>query len=266
MREKPNYLKEAAAHPWNRAALLAAAVASVVGLWQGTPWVLVACLAAEALYLLIVPLLPAFRRACDQEVEKKRARCRAVELEQIAARLSPNAKSRLDGIVRAREKILDSLRSLAEARSLEQQWTGRLDALVASALRILVAVDASRADERDRRFHQSEVKQLRAEVAGLPEESAARAAKAQRLELAEKRLAAFAKLQDGREAAIAQLETVEDILQDLLAQGLAGRDAGAFAGRIDALAAQIAAAGESVAELDRHAETEAELAALKTSG
>lgn len=266
MREKPNYLKEAAAHPWNRAALLTAAVASVVGFWQGTPWVLVACVAAEALYLIVVPLLPSFRRACDRELETQRARRRALELEQIASRLSPNAKSRLDGIVRTREKILDSMRSLAEARSLEQQWIGRLDALVRSALRILVSVDSTRADERDRRFHESEVKQIETEIARLPEDSAARAAKAQRLELAKKRLSSFAKLQDQREATIAQLETIEDMLQDLLAQCLAGRDADAFAGRIDALAAQISAAGESVAELDRYAEAEAELAALKTSG
>jgi hypothetical protein len=263
MREKSNYLKEAAAHPTHRLFLIVAAIASVAGLWRGSAWPLVLFAIAEALVLLVVPRLPAFRQSCDQRHAEEREHQRRVELEQIASRLSPNAKSRLDGIVRTRNQILDSLRTLSESRALEATWAPRLASIESAALRILVSVDSTRADARDRRFLESDVKELEAKVAAMPE-GAARAAQAQRLELARRRVADQAKIEDQRQAAIAQLETIEDLLQDLLSRGLAGRDSEAFAGRIDGLALQIDASSESVASLDRHAETEAELAALKS--
>lgn len=62
-----------------------------------------------------------------------------------------------------------------------------------------------------------------------------------------------------------QLETLEDLLEDLLSQALAGRDAAAFGERLQGLSAQLDAMGDTVAALDRQAGTSAELAELKAT-
>jgi hypothetical protein len=264
MREQPDYFKEAVRNPYHQAILVAGVIAIVAGLWIHTWWPLLLVGIGEVAYLIVVPASPKFRRACDRAAAQEASTQRKVELERVASRLSTAAKSRYDGIQRQRSRILDSMKSLSSSDALGREWELRLDSLCDAALRILVSVDAIRADDRDGRLLQTDVQDLEAETAKLPE-GAARAAKLQRLELARKRLAGLGGLKDQREAAVAQLETVEDLLQDLLTKGLSGRDSAAFASRIDALTAQVEAAGESVAALDRAAEGEAELAQLKRS-
>jgi hypothetical protein len=261
---KPDYFRLATRHRYHGALLVAFAIGSLAGWWHGS-WVPFLVLgAAELLYLFVVPNHPAFRRACDRELAGDEARARARDLERIAGKLSQVAKSRYDGIVRLRQQILDAMKTLGASEALQAQWKPKLDALVNQALRILVAVDATRADDRDKRLLESDVRQLEQEIAALPAGGAAKAAKQQRLELARQRLADFATTWDQREAAVTQLDTVEDLLKELLAQGLNGRDAAAFGQRLDRLSAQIAAAGESVAALDRHSENHDELAELKS--
>jgi hypothetical protein len=71
------------------------------------------------------------------------------------------------------------------------------------------------------------------------------------------------RLAQQREAAVAQFETLEDLLRELQDQALAGRDSAAFGARLATLSAQVEAMGETVAELDRAAETSSELAAFE---
>ncbi len=264
MRQKPNYFSIAVKHQYHGALLVALGVAAAVGLFRGSwkPFLFFA--AAEVLYLVLVPRLPGFRRACDREAASDEARRLIADRERIAQKLSQVAKSRYDGILRLRQQILDGMRTLSASEALQDEWKPKLDALVAAALRILVAADATRADDRDKRLLESDVRTLEAEIAKLSPGGPARAAKEQRLELVRRRLADFSKVWEQREAAVTQLDTLEDLLKDLLTQGLAARDAAAFGQRMDALSAQIQAAGESVAMLDRHAETEAELATYRS--
>jgi hypothetical protein len=264
MAEKPNYFKEAIRHPVHQALAAAGVIALVASLWHGVFWPVLFFALAEGAFLAVAPRWPPFRRACDRAAAQEASRQRGLELERIAARLSPTAKSRLDGILRQKTRILDSMKTLSAGDSLGRLWEARLDALGDAALRILVAVDANRADDRHQRALQVDVQELEAEIAGLAE-GAAKNAKRQRLELAQKRLGGFSGLRDQREAAIAQLETLEDLLGDLLAQGLSGRDSAAFAERMDALSAQVQAAGESAAALDRAAGSEDELRYLGAS-
>ncbi|MBI5543286.1 MAG: hypothetical protein HY901_05320 [Deltaproteobacteria bacterium] len=262
MPDKPNYFREAVGLPAHKVLLLVGVVASLAGLWRGHGWPLLAFLVAEAFYLFILPTLPAFRAWVGRNKAGEAAHQKAINLDRIASRLSPNAKARLDGVTRVRGKVLDSMHAMSAPDSMLRDWTVKLDELVNAALRILVAVDGTRVDDRDQRFLQSEIKDLEAEVAKA-NEGPAKAAKQQRLDLLKKRAGGTGLLKEQREAAVTQLETLEDLLKDLQDQALAGRDAAAFGQRMASLQVQIQAAGETVAMLDRQSETSSELAVLK---
>lgn len=259
MKDQPDYFAHARKSPVHGAILFTGIVASGAGLWRGTAWPLVVFVVVELLYLFVLPATPPYRRRLDIEHAAERKRQRALELERIAGKLSPNAKSRLNGINRLRDRILDGLKTLGEESALEREWTVRLEQLVNAALRILVAVDATRADDREQRHLQRQYDELRAELETM-KDGPAKAAKSQRLEVLGKRLGGLGLTREQREAAIVQLETIEDLLQEMLSTNLSGRDAEAFAQRITTLQAQIEAAGDSVGALDRHAELTAELA------
>ncbi|HEY3449144.1 MAG TPA: hypothetical protein VGK67_22495 [Myxococcales bacterium] len=262
MSDKPSYLSVALGLNLHKAILLAGAVGTVFGLWRGTWAFFFLFLAVEAFYLLALPLLPGFRRWVDQTHASEAAHQKAVDLDRIAGKLSPNAKARLDGVTRTREKILDAVRTLNAPEAMEREWRAKLDELVNASLRILVAIDGTRVDDRDTRLLESEINDLKAELAKLPD-GPAQAAKAQRLEVLERRSGGKGKLAEQREAAVTQFETLEDLLKELQDQALAGRDSAAFGQRLAKLSAQIEAAGETVAALDRASETSSELAALR---
>jgi len=264
MAERPSYLREAATLPLHQAFVLCGGVAILVGLWRGLFWPLPVVVGLEVLYLLVVPQLPAFRRRCDVEWAQEQARQHALELERVAARLSPIARSRLEGLRRLQGRILDAMKTLPGSAALEQEWAPRLRALMNAALRILVSVDGTRADDRDERSLRADLEELESEVAKLSD-GPLKDAKAQRLVLTRKRLGDLGRIREQREAALVQLDTLEDTLQHLLTQGLAARDAAAFGEQLEGLAAQVEAAGETVTALDRFAGTEAELASLRAS-
>lgn len=262
MPDKPNYFQEAVGLPYHKAFVLAAVIGSAAGLWRGSYVPLFVFGIAELIFLLVVPGLPGFRRRIDAQKAAEAAHVKAVDLDRIASKLSPNAKARLDGVVRQRQKILDALRTMSAPESMEREWRAKLDELVNAGLRLLVAVDGTRVDDRDVRFQDSELKELREAIAKLAD-GPAKAAKQQRLELLEKKAGGTGRLRDQREAAVTQFETLEDLLDELQAQALAGRDAAAFGQRLGQLSTQVEALGETVAALDKASETSSELNVLK---
>lgn len=265
MSDKPSYLSVALGLMIHKALLLAGAVGTVFGLWRGTWAFFFLFLAVETFYVLVLPLLPGFRRWVDQAHADETAHRKAVDLERIAGKLSPNAKSRLDGVTRTREKILDAVKTMGAPEPMLAEWRAKLDELVNASLRILVAIDGTRVDDRDTRLLDSEIKDLKAELAKAPD-GPAKAAKAQRLEVLERRAGGRGMLAQRREAAVTQFETLEDLLKELQDQALAGRDSAAFGERLTKLSAQVEAAGETVKMLDQASETSSELAQLKAGG
>lgn len=262
MGEKPNPFAVAARHPVHGVLLLIGSVAAVAGLFHGSFWPVAAFAAAETFYLLVVPVLPPFRAWVDRTHAQEMAHRKTVDLERIASKLSPNAKSRLDGISRVRAKILDAMRTMNAPDSMTRDWRVRLDELRSAALRILVAIDTNRADAREERMLASEIRDLETEVSARGD-GPAKAAKVQRLALLKKRAGAAGLVGEQREAAITQLETLEDMLKEILDQALAGRDSESFGRRLESLSAQVEAVRETVSALDQHAETVSELAVFK---
>lgn len=248
-KDRPDYFHEALTHPLHKTALGLLAIALVACLWRRLWPLALLMIAAEGIYLAIAPRLPAFRRLCDDKRAREYERKRAAMLEQIASRLSTNAKARYDGVLRVRGKILDTLRTQPNPEVLEALWMPRLKLLAEWALRLLVSIDATRADSRDQRALEGEVELLEREIGALGEGSATLAVKRQKLAMTRDRLQRFAKLKDQREAAIVQLEIIEALMDDLLAKGLASHDEDAFASQLELLSGQVEALGDSLGNM-----------------
>ena len=92
------------------------------------------------------------------------------------------------------------------------------------------------------------MEKLRAELAAAPP-GPAREAKEQRLALLEARAGRAPQLAEQRQAAVVQLDTLQDLLEDLAAAPLEGRDPVALSGRLTEIEALTGAARESIAAL-----------------
>src|SRR5439155_5341790 len=137
-------------------------------------------------------------------------------------RLSPNADSRLRGLERLRETALAQL-----PPPLRERWAPRLAELVEAAAQLLLWLDAN---PSPRSPPGAEVEKLRAEIAAA-QPGPAREAKEQRLALLEARAGRAPQLAEQRQAAVVQLDTLQDLLEDLAATPLEGRDSSALSGR-----------------------------------
>ncbi|MDR0966052.1 MAG: hypothetical protein LBM75_06065 [Myxococcales bacterium] len=262
--ETPNYRRELFDHPLHKTALAILAVLVLVCLWRRL-WPIALILAmAEVLFLLIVPRLPGFRRTCDARQASDVASKRAAMLDQIASRLSMNAKARYDGLLRSRAKLLDVLRAQPSPDVLEALWTPRLTRLCDWALRLLVSIDATRADAHDQRALESEAEQLVRDIDALEQGSATRTLKAQKLEMTRGRLDRFSKIKDQRDAAIVQVEIIEGLLDELLAKGLASHDESAFCAQLELLRGQVDALGDSLGHMAQEQSAAQALDALKS--
>ncbi len=248
---RPSYLKAAINHPMHRTLLGVLIVLLAICLWRRLWSLAFLLIAAEGLYLFLAPRLSPFQKACDDQNARVEAQKRAATLDQIASRLSTNAKARYDGVQRVCGKFLDTLRAQPSPEALEALWTPRLRTLSEWALRLLVSIDATRADSRDQRALEREIESLEREIAELAEGSATQAAKQQKLALTRSKLERFAKVKDQREAAIVQLEIIEGVLDDLLAKGLSGHDEAAFGAQLELLSGQVDALGDSLSGMAR---------------
>src|SRR5207237_7449198 len=129
-------------------------------------------------------------------------------------RLSPNADSRLRGLERLRETALAQL-----PPPLRERWAPRLTELVEAAAQLLLWLDAN---PPPRSPPGPDMEKLRAELAAAPP-GPAREAKEQRLALLEARAGRAPQLAEQRQAAVVQLDTLQDLLEDLAAAPLEGR-------------------------------------------
>lgn len=261
---KPDYFQEALYSRLHRAVLTVVIVLGGFFAWRHLWSLLLAALAAEALFLLIAPKHPAFRSACDAKAEAERARKRAALLSEIAGRLSPAAKLRYEGVTKLRDKILDTLRTQPQAAQLEQLWEPRLRMLREWALRLLVSIDASRLTARDQQSLEEDIRQAELEVEAAGADESARQVKESKLKLAKDKLERSVRVRQRREAAIVQLEAVEGVLEDLISQGLKAGEEDAFAGRLELIGAQVQALGDSLESMSKDETASYQLSSAKS--
>lgn len=250
-----SYLREALTESVHGLVLPIAALLLAGGVFSGRWSLAFLGVVLEGGYLLVWPMLPGFRRSCDERWAKFERQDQQSRFDTLVQKLSANAQSRLRTLTRAREEILTQFASRADGRVLAESWSPRLDALCEAALSLLLAIDstpAQAASASTNEVSSAEVQRVRAELEKAPA-GPLRDALEQRLSLLEAREKRGPKLQEQRATAVVQFETLEDLVTDLRTSVLEGRDANAFGHRLNEVSALVDAARESVNALDAHA-------------
>lgn len=251
MSEPENFLRWAFLHRLNLA-LLGGAVAASLALFNPVP-VLIAA-GAELLYLGIVPGLPPFKRHVlklrardDHAAEQKTA-------EAMLEALSPNQRESFYALRDLRNRILENYQRVPGGRALAAASTTRMNALLASFVRLLATLNSYRRylTTTDRKTIEQELAALRADLAaGAGAKERMREVKQRRVEILEKRLERFVRAAESRELISHQLASIDDFMRLLHEQSITLRDPDILGQQLDHLAIEIQATDETVREMER---------------
>lgn len=258
-----SYFREALVEPAHGLALTFMGIGCAWSFWTGDPWRALLGVAFEAGFLVVYPRLPHHRRRCEErwawaERDERRAR-----LSQLSRKLGANSQSRLRGLGQKRDTVLHQLSAMPGGESVHARWKERLEELEDEALRLLIALDGAPKPEQDDTAEQ--VAKLKKEVESAAP-GAVRDAKQQRLAALEARGTRTPGIAEQAEVARVQLDTLEDLLEDLVHASLEGRDAQAFSVRLTQVQGLIEAARQNTAALDAHATENALRAEVKRLG
>lgn len=260
MARSPNYIKAAFMMPANLVGLGTAAMSSAL---TGEPLPVLVALGVEGLYLGVVSSMKRFQRA----VRARHAPEQDPEAAQQAVGallndLAPSQRQHYQSLVDLKEKILANYQRLPGGRVLVADTAPRLDALLTSFLRLVVALNHYRQylGSANREQLEKELRGLEAEVAA---ESSPRLkdVKAQRLEILRKRLSRFEQARESREVVSHQLASIEDLMRLTHEQSITIRDPESVNRQLDVLAAEAQATDETVREMERFMEFTEEISA-----
>ncbi len=224
---------------------------AVVSLVSMNPLPILLALVAEAAWLGVAPVLPAFRNSVDATTARHKEIDRKNEAVAIVDQLPAAAQHRY----RRLEAMVDEVRSNYEkiggnSRILLDQIGGQMESLLPRYLDMLRAASAfdatlAGADEHD----------LEARIAALDLEIAGADARVAEIKerqrgILEKRRDTLVRARKDTEVLHAQLEAFEDLARLLKEQSLTMRDPTAASAQIDALVSGIDVTEQTVHELE----------------
>jgi hypothetical protein len=229
--------------------LAAGATALSVALMSPLPWVLL--LGGN---LITMPFL--FERLRRRmEIERKYAERKSEELsqEQRYEELGAESKGRFQQFRRLCGQIQSNYRGLSSAsQDILQEQTGKFDAILGSCLRRLWLVQKYEAMIRtfDARRVAAEIKQLEGSLQSKDVQPRVREAWEQNLEIKRKLLETGERNESSRTAVLAELDSLESLLQLLMQKSVAVTDASDFVAQVDDIVSQAEADAQSVAEME----------------
>jgi hypothetical protein len=205
--------------------------------------------------LMAMPLLMD-RLKRRMEIEKKYAArtSEAMSLDQRLAELPPQAKERFSRLAGLCKKIEENYRGLsAESQGLLAEQSEKFDAILASCLRRLWLL--RKYDEMISLFDggrvAADVKKLKEALAQPALDGRVREAYEQNLDIKQKLLESGEKNQTNRTALLAELDSLESLLQLLHQKSVAATDARAFALELDDALQQAESDAQSVEEMEK---------------
>ena len=247
----PNFLLAALGMPANLFALLAGAVASLV-LGDWVP--LAAAAGASGAYLALLSTTPGFRRAVRANLDAQGLEREGGprELEGLLAELAPSQREHYRTLKGLRDDILARYARVPGGRVLAASSAPRLDALLASFLKLVTTLNGYRRflGAADRLRLEAELQQLEAELAATGSEKL-KEVKARRAELLGKRVQRYRQAAESREVVSHQLASIEDLLRLTYEQSIAVRDPELVGQQLEALTAEVAATEDTVHELEQ---------------
>jgi hypothetical protein len=189
------------------------------------------------------------------EIEKKFA-AREVETmtqEQRFEQLSPDSRGRFGKVRRMCEQIQENYKSLSSAsQGVLAEQVDKFGAIQATALRRLWLVQRYETMIRafDSRRLREEIEALRGQLKATDVKPRIREAWEQNLEIKEKLLDTSERNVMNRTALLAELDSLESLLQLLLQKSLGGGDAESFSTDLDTILSQAEADAASVQEME----------------
>lgn len=190
------------------------------------------------------------------EIEKKYAArtSQAMSLDQRLEELPPSARERFSRLAGLCKKIEDNYRGLsAESQGLLAEQAAKFDAILASCVRRLWLL--RKYDEMIALYDggrvAADVKKLREALAQPALDERVREAYAQNLSLKEKLIETGERNQTSRTALLAELDSLESLLQLLHHKSVAATDPRAFSLEVDDVLQQAETDARSVEEMER---------------
>ncbi len=251
MADSESYVKAALLEKLNLAALGGAGVASLALM---NPLPVLIALGVELVYLGTVPSLPRFKRAVRSRHERERHRVEQQATEAMLEGLSPNQRESYFALRSLRDRILESYLRVPGGSVLADTSAARIDALLASFVRLLSTLNSYRRylTNTDRKAIEQELAQLKTELAGdVGDSEKVREVKRRRVEILGKRLERFDRAAESRELISHQLASIDDFMRLLHEQSITLRDPDVLGQQLDHLASEIQTTDETVREMEK---------------
>lgn len=245
------YLRAALRRPWG-ILLLAAGGLTALAEQSGIPLVVAASLQLGLAGL--VAQSPRFRRRVDRRIAGRRRRERARRDAGLLGRLPEAEREHFLGLRLLADRIGENLRRLGLAEPLLSRSDARIETLLDSFLRLLVALDDHHrffsGDERQ--ILEREYRELQLEL-GMARASRPAVAEImeRRLAILGRRLERFERAEESREVIRQQLASIEDLLRLLHDQSITLQSPDRLTRQLDVLAIEAEEAENTIRELDR---------------
>jgi hypothetical protein len=246
--ESINYVKEALKHQYNWIGLAGAAAFSLVSL-SALPLVLAAGL--ELIYLSVIPNSSRFKRfvrSCKYEEEKRQ---REQKLSDILQGLAPAQRTRYAALQSLCENIRANYRQLSSTSQMFiGQMQDRLNGLLQAYVRLLSAAQLHRdlLKNIDAGQINRELKQLQADLDSQP--AKVQDINRKRIEILNKRVEKYAKLQENAKVIDAQCAAIEDVLQLIRDQSVSLRDPQQVSEQLGGLVHEVEQTEQTVQEVE----------------
>lgn len=189
------------------------------------------------------------------EIEKKHAerQVQTLSQEEQFEQLAPEAKIRFGVVRRLCQQIQGNYKAFSPAsQAIVAEQTGKFDAILASCLRRLWLVQKYEAMARTLDHGRVRAEITRLEDSLKPKDVPPRVREAweQNLELKRKLVETVERNTANRMALLAELDSLESLLQLLLQKSVAATDPEAFSAEVDDIVAQVEADAASVQEME----------------
>ena len=247
-REEPSYIKEAFQWQYNLIALGGAAAASVI---SASPLPLLLAAGVELMYMATVPNMASFRRLVRSrhyEAEKKQHDDALQGLLYALPIASQERYQQLQAICTAIRANLAQLSSTSQI--FVSQLDGRLDGLLAAFVRL-----SNYGGQHAQYLKTTNADSIKREISALATQLPKDPLRVQevnrkRIEILEKRLEKFGKIQENRQVIDAQCRAIEDVLQLIREQSMTMADPQQVSERLDSLVRDVESTEDSVREIE----------------
>jgi hypothetical protein len=214
MREKPNYIKEAAKEPLNIWAMVGCVAASVFAattqdfsLFYWVP--LAAGAAAETLYLATMPATAAYRRVVERRARRRELAERARKREELIKMFDPREREAVEYYRWMKNQIYQNYQKFTHSAALpddilrlETIWESYVDLLDTYRRR------KNHIKSANRQTIQNQIQQAERSMQSAPDEGTRRLYE-KNLSILQKRLSAYADIESSLKRIEAQLQSIE---------------------------------------------------------